>query len=434
MAVIDDGQTGEFLKQTTAYGINYKLDGISHLMERMGNVQEQLRIIHVAGTNGKGSVCAMLARILTEAGYRTGLYLSPAVFAPQEVIQIDGRPISKEDYTAAVSSVQQACAQMLEAGLRHPTSFEVETAAAFWYFNKKQCAYVVLEAGLGGAKDATNLITHPLCSVITSIGRDHMAMLGDSVEKIAQAKAGIMKPGCPCVSSAQKPEVMETLRAAAKDAGCTLRAADPALLSAYTYDGQHSMLEIPDTGDGKTLRCPLTGACQKDNITCVLETVRLLQEQGIGISKQAVRRGLERVSLPGRMEQIARQPDFYIDGAHNEAAAYCLRETVRNCFAGRRLVYIIGVFADKEYEKVLELTLPYAARVFTVTPDHPRALDGQALAKRAGRFHPAVTYAARIPQAAACAAKAAGADGVVLAFGSFSYLGELRQAVRDGIW
>lgn len=434
MAVIDDGQTGEFLKQTTAYGIVYKLDGILNLMERMGNVQEQLRIIHVAGTNGKGSVCAMLAQILTEAGYRTGLYMSPAVFAPEEVIQIDGSPISKEDYTAAISKVQQACAQMLEAGFRHPTSFEAETAAAFWHFHKKQCAYVVLEAGLGGAMDATNLITHPLCSVITSISRDHMAMLGDSVVKIAEAKAGIMKPGCPCVSSAQKPEVMETLQTAADALGCTLRAADPALLSAYTYDGRHSMLGMSDIGAVQPLQCALTGACQRDNISCVLETVRLLREQGIGISKQAVRRGLERVYLPGRMERVAKHPDFYIDGAHNKAAACCLRETIAHCFAGRRLIYIIGVFADKEYEKVLELTLPYAAQVFTVTPDHPRALDGQTLAKKAERFHPAVTYAAHIPQAAAEAVKAAGADGVVLAFGSFSYLGELRQAVRDRIW
>ncbi len=171
--------------------------------------------------------------------------------------------------------------------------------------------------------------------------------------------------------------------------------------------------------------------CQKENIACVLAAVRLLRQQGAAIPVQAVQEGLAQVDLPGRMERIAQRPDFYIDGAHNERAAYFLQETVRHCFAKKRMIYIVGVLADKDYEKLLAWMLPYAAQVFTVTPDNPRALDGQELARQAKRFHPSVSYVSTAAQAVALALEAAGADGVVVAFGSFSYLNEIKQAVKQ---
>lgn len=434
---MDYEQARGFLKETAKYGSVYGLESIRQLMQRLGNVQEQLSIIHVAGTNGKGSICAMLAAILQAAGYRTGLYASPAVFEPEEIIKVDGSPISKKSYADLISKVQNACRQMQAEGFAHPTAFEIETAAAFCYFWQRGCAYVVLETGLGGALDATNLILHPVLSVLSSISKDHIALLGSTLEEIAAAKAGIIKPGCACVSAAQKPEVLDVLERAAWEAGSTLYVADGQVLKDFTYDGQKchfkfapGLLEA-DTGEFQEASCALTGVCQKENIACVLAAVRLLRQQGAAIPVQAVQEGLAQVDLPGRMERIAQRPDFYIDGAHNERAAYFLQETVRHCFAKKRMIYIVGVLADKDYEKLLAWMLPYAAQVFTVTPDNPRALDGQELARQAKRFHPSVSYVSTAAQAVALALEAAGADGVVVAFGSFSYLNEIKQAVKQ---
>lgn len=470
---MDYRQARAFIEGTGKYGSVFGLLGIQSLMARLGNIQDALSIIHVAGTNGKGSICAMLASILQAAGYRSGVYASPAVFEPEEIMKVNGNPVSKEMFAGLATAVQAACMDMVKEGLPHPTAFEVETAIAFCFFQRENCDFVVLEAGLGGAGDATNLIKHPLCSVLASVSMDHMAVLGNTLQEIAAAKAGILKPGCPCVVSAQKPEVMDVVRKAAGEKGITVRVADASLIRSFSYDGQESRYvadwqEMAHDGQGMahemrgsrcTAGCPgmehdgiesqraaknqgmdslcgtlaLVGAPQKENLACVLEVVRCLRERGICIPKQAVQKGLAKVRLPGRFERIAREPDFYIDGAHNEGAALRLRETVQGVLAGRRLVYIIGVFADKEYEKLLQAMLPYAAQAFTVTPDHPRALDGEQLARQAAKFHPAVSYVPDVAQAAVLAKAAAGKTGAVLAFGSFSYLGKLKRAVQDGI-
>lgn len=425
---MDDKQARAFLKEISAYGSVYGLESIRSLMARLGNVQEQLTVIHVAGTNGKGSICAMLASILQAAGYRTGVYASPAVFEPEEIMRVNGKYISKEVFTELVQKVQAACMDMQKEGLPHPTVFEVETAIAFCFFKKEDCDLVLLETGLGGAMDATNLISHPLCSVLSSISMDHMALLGQTLEEIAAAKAGIMKPGCPCVSSEQPPEVTVVLKKAAAEIGSQLRIADNSCIRSFSFDGEKSRFEA-DTGWIDSCLCgtlALSGACQKENLSCVLEVIRLLKEQNMRITREAVLEGLLHVRLPGRFEKISDKPDFYIDGAHNEGAARSLQETVIRCFAGRRVVYMIGVFADKEYEKLLQIMLPYAAQVFTVTPRHERALDGKKLEQTAKKMHSSVTFVPDIMQAAELAAKAAGRTGVVLAFGSFSYLGELK--------
>lgn len=434
---MDQEQAEAFIRETRKYGMVYGLESIRSLMARLGNVQDQLRILHVAGTNGKGSVCAMLAGILQAAGYRTGVYSSPAVLEPEEIIKVNGKPVPQEIFAELAGKVQTACREMVKEGLPHPTAFEVETAIAFCYFKQEACAYVVLEAGLGGAEDATNLITHPLCSILTSISMDHMEILGHTLEEIAAAKAGIIKPGCPCVSSVQKPEAVQVLQKAAAEQGSELRVADASCIRSFSYDEEKSWFEVTDLlfNLKKVWKgtLGLTGACQKENLACVLEAVKLLREKGIRITREALLTGLAHAHLPGRFEKISREPDFYIDGAHNEGAALCLRETVRSCLAGkgRRIVYIIGVFADKEYEKLLQIMLPDAAQVFTVTPDHPRALSGEALAQLAAKMHPAVSYVPDLAQAAALAAEAAGAGGAVLAFGSFSYLGALKAAVKN---
>lgn len=487
-------QARRFIKETEKSGIIYGLDSIQSLMAHLGNVQEQVPYVHTAGTNGKGSVCAMLAQILASSGYRTGVYASPAVFDEREILKVNGIPVSKERYAQLIAKVQKACAEMEQEGLRHPTAFEAETAAAFCYFQEENCDIVLLETGMGGSLDATNLITHPLLSILTSISIDHRAFLGNTLKEITEAKAGIIKPGCPCVTAPQKPEVLEVIRKAAAEKGSELWEADSAFIARFAYDGQGSEFETAGYGNMESgreaaglecaesgmkvpeLECAksgfesdgpksgetgyttvqeytefafesgksgmasdlyslhgklaLAGACQKENLVCVLTAVSVLKRKGFRIPPEAVLKGLSDVRLPGRFERIAARPDFYIDGAHNEGAALRLQETVQQCLKGRRTVFIIGVLADKEYKKVLEIMLPLAAEVFTVTPENPRALDGRELARQAAEYCARAVYVPEISQAVHLAKAAAGEDGAVLVFGSFSYLRELKQAVR----
>ena len=512
-------QARRFIREAPGCGDSYSLTNIQNLMARLGNVQERLSAIHVAGTNGKGSVCACICQILQEAGYRTGLYSSPAVFDEAETIRINGVPISSQGFVQAAAMVQRACAKMQRDGMAHPSAFEIETAVAFCCFYMEKCDYVVLETGMGGAKDATNIIRHPVCSVLTSISKDHMAFLGETLEEIAAEKAGIIKPGCPCVTAQQQPEVMDVLQRAANKAGSRLVVAIDGLLASYEYDSRESRLSLSDssaqalpvgnrgsvqplpvdnrgssarpllrgkcdsagplpvgdrgssagplpagdrrssagplpagdrgssagplpagdrgssagpaTAGSRQIHCALTGAWQRQNIACALAAVRILQECGVSVPVWAVEQGLAKVRLPGRLERIHEKPDIYIDGAHNEGAALALKETVQNCFTNTKIVYIIGVLADKEYEAVLRLLLPFAAQVFTVTPENERALPGRALAAAASKYKAQVSYAPSVAQAARLAADAAGEQGVVLAFGSFSYLGKLKRAVED---
>ncbi len=450
----DYPRAGKFLDHISQKGVCYGLETIRSLMERLGNVQDRLRVIHVAGTNGKGSVCACISSILQAAGFKTGLYSSPAVFHRREIIRINGVPVPERDFARFTGMVRMECERMEREGLAHPSVFEIETAVAFCYFYNEHCDFVVLEAGMGGALDATNVTASPVCSVFTSISRDHMSFLGDTLEEIALAKAGIIRAGCPCVTAAQKPEVLRVLVAAARAAGSRLWQAQEDLVCEYEYDRQESRFRLsyedwekPDGEKPQAMReglsgalvrtepeiihCGLTGAWQRENIACALTVIRLLVRQGFLIPGQAVAAGLSGVKLPGRFERIYTAPDLYIDGAHNEGAALALEKTVRDCFAGTRLVYITGVLADKEYDRVLRLMLPHAQRVFTITPDHPRALAGSVLAGEAGKYHPDVTDVPSVPQAVRQAVEAAGREGAVLAFGSFSFLNELKRAVRE---
>ncbi len=424
----------EYLEEISKSGIYYDLSNIRHLMQYLGNFQDTLRIVHVAGTNGKGSVCAYLESMLQAQGYRVGVYSSPAVFEPREIWRINGRQMPQEDFVRLTEKVSQACMQMKADGFGQPSVFEVQTAVAFCYFKQEQCDFVLLEAGLGGAKDATNLIQRPLCSVLTSISKDHMEFLGNTLEEIAQAKAGIIKPGCPCICAAQSPQVYEVIRAAAGKAGSEFYLAqDNDCILDYAYDASGSKVLLSWDGQETLVHTTMTGLWQKENMACALETIRLFIKKGIQVTRQAVLYGLAHASVPGRFEQLCKKPAFYMDGGHNEGAAQLLKKTVQNCFTNQEIVYIIGVLADKDYKKVLQLMLPYAKAVFTVTPDNQRALDGQKLAQEALRYHPAVTYVPDMGEAVKQAVKAAGETGAVLAFGSFSFLGALRQAVRDEI-
>ena len=418
----------EFVDSTKKYGSILGLESIRNLMQELGNVQEQLHIIHVAGTNGKGSVCAFLSAALTEAGYLVGRYNSPAVFERREVFRIGETMISKEEYAAVFERVQTACEVLTKRGCPHSTVFEVETAAAFLWFYEKKCDLVLLETGMGGETDATNLITHPVCSVLTSIGMDHMQYLGNTIEEIAKVKAGVIKKGCPVVALKQGDSVCEVIKNKAEECGsrCVL-----VEVPQYMQEAPIWGTTLQDVRYG-SVHTALGGIWQRENLSLALAVLKLLEESGYSITKEAVQNGIAKTIWHGRYEVLQTEPLFIIDGAHNPIAAKRLKETIEKDFTNREIIYIIGVLADKEHEKMLRLLLPGAKAVFTVTPDSPRALGGEILAKEAQKYADNIWYVPDIGKAVKMAKETAKESDVILAVGSLSYLKEVKKALGQG--
>lgn len=427
--MLSEKETHIWLKEVEKSGSILGLASIQNLMKELSNVQEELKIIHVAGTNGKGSVCAMLNAVLMEAGYRVGKYTSPAVFEPGERYQVNGVNMTRQEFAEIITEVKAGCDRMSEKGLKHPTVFEVETAAAFLYFYRKKCEVVILETGMGGAEDATNIIRKPLVSVITSISRDHMAFLGDTLEEIAAVKAGIIKPQGEAVVAEPKEPLKKIFEEAGKCNQARIHYAD--VEKAEQVRMEKGRLSF-SYGLWGRVSLGMAGAYQGENGVCVLETISCLNRKGFSITREQVRRGLEHARWEGRFSVISTEPLIILDGAHNEDAAEKLRQTLEMGFTNHKIIYIIGVLADKEHEKMLQILLPLAEKVFTVTPGNPRALSGRLLAEEASRYHPQVEYVPKIKTALMRAMEAAEQENaMVLSFGSLSYLGELKQALKE---
>ncbi len=405
------------------------LDSIRGLMEELGNVQDAIPSVHVAGTNGKGSVCAMLTSILMEAGYRVGTYSSPAVFGRREQYLVNQESISGSDFAEVISQVRAACERMAAKGLRQPTVFEVETAAAFFYFYRKSCQVSVIETGMGGLEDATNILSRPRLSVITSIGMDHMAVLGGSLREIARAKAGIIKDkGRAVAALPESADVRAELEGACRKRGAALTFADKSLARGARHEAGRLCFSYGEFGE---LRLRLLGAYQVENAVCAIEAAKALREEGFPITDAAIRTGLENARWEGRFTILSRSPFFVIDGAHNVDAAKKLRETLEMGFTNREIIYIIGVLADKEHREMLEIMLPLAKKAFTVTPRNPRALDGRQLAREAEEFHGDVEYCATIREAVGKAVSLSRGDGAMtLAFGTLSFLADVKEELH----
>lgn len=414
-----------YLDEVSKYGSVLGLDTIRGLLRELGNPQDNLKFIHIAGTNGKGSVLAYTSTILSEAGYRTGRYVSPTVVSYLERIQVDGEWIPEEDFADLVEEVQKAIARMETSGEDSPTVFEVETAIAFLYFQKRHCDIVVLETGLGGTLDATNIVEHTAAAVFSSIGRDHMGFLGETLEEIAGNKAGIIKPGCFVVTSEQKEDVMQILRNKANEFSCRMYTAnaDNAVIWKEGWNGQEFTY-----GKWKKIHIPLAGRYQIINAVTVLELIDGLNENGFGITEKAVRDGFEKTNWPGRFTCIGNDPLFIVDGAHNEDAALRLRETLERYFADRRLIFIMGVFKDKEYGKIAQIMAPLAEKIYTVNlPDTGRTLKAEELKAAVAPYCREAEAVSDISTAVEEAYHSAKTEDVILAFGSLSYLGEVMK-------
>ena len=278
-------QAEEYREELSQKGIVLGLESMKCLADFMGNPQNELKFVHIAGTNGKGSVSSFLISILRAAGYRVGSYSSPAVFSQREIIKVNGREISKADYTVGMETIRKAVSKMEAEGRGCPTVFEAETALAFWYFKKKKCDIVVLETGLGGLMDATNIVSTTLAAVITSVSRDHMAMLGNTLEEIAGQKAGIIKNKCYVITPKQKSEVMSVLEKEAKAKNCCLRVADASLAKNIRYGLEKQSFSYEEY---KKLEISLAGTYQIENAIVAVETIKALGEAGISVPRMDI--------------------------------------------------------------------------------------------------------------------------------------------------
>ena len=411
---------------------------MSELIQRIGSPDKKLKFVHVAGTNGKGSVCASLASILTQAGYKTGLFISPFVIEFRERFQINGEMIPYQTLADIVEEVFPVVEQMKNEG-KIITEFEMVLAAALKWYEMEQCDVVVLETGLGGRFDATNIISTPLASVIMSISLDHTAVLGDTCEKIAFEKCGIIKPDGVTVLYGDQPEgVFDVVKKAAAERNNRLVIACPHFASRLD-SGLWGSRFVFDDGEGKplTLTTPLIGGHQLKNAAAALCTVRVLRERGLEIPDEAIETGLAGVKFPARLELLSEEPVVLLDGAHNPGGAAALSAAINEHLAGRKRVAVVGMLADKDVHAALSMLVPLFDYVAAVQPDNPRAMTAEALAKIVSEYGVPCEVCHDYPAAYETALKRASElsageeQAAVVVFGSLYLASDMRRVILN---
>ena len=395
------------------------LSRISELMALLGNPQDDLKFIHIAGTNGKGSCAAMTASVLRAAGYRTGLFTSPYLCRFQERMQIDGEQISDDALLWALTVVQRTAENLSQP----PTAFELMTAAAFLWFRSERCDIVVLEAGLGGRFDATNVIASPEASVIMNIGLDHTEVLGSSVREIAAEKAGIIKPGCPCVLYQQEEAALSVISAACREREAPLTVADFSALEAFPGDLSGQRFSYRN----EEYFIPLLGANQRKNAAVVIELVSVLRRHGWEIPASSLKNGFSEVSWPARFQLLRKDPCFILDGGHNPQCAESVAENLQLYFPAGKHILLVGVLRDKDYPGIFSRLDAVADEYLCVTPDSPRALPAEELADwLSSHFDKPVHACTTVRQGIDAAfGRAAGNNAVICATGSLYLAGEI---------
>lgn len=422
-------QAMTYLQNMTTFGMNFGLGRITELLDRLGNPQDRLQIIHIGGTNGKGSVSAMLTALLQAGGYRVGAFTSPHLHSYTERYKINGEPITHQAIADLITEVSPHLENMVGSGFEHPTEFEVSTALAFLYFARSQVDFLVLEVGLGGAIDSTNVV-NPIVSIITNVGMDHMDYLGHTIAEIAQIKAGIIKPGIPVVTAAQRPEALEVIAETAREKESRLvKVGSDVRWEVTAFSGEG--LTIDWQGRLRNLaglRIPLLGRHQAANAATALAAVEVLLENGqVTLSPEQIRQGLANSRWPARLEVVQENPRVVIDGAHNLDGAITLNAALREFFNYRRLVLMIGMLGDKERAKVVAELAPLAAAVVVTKPNNPRAGDWQALAEEVRKYVPEVRIIENISEAVDAALALAGPEDLVCITGSLYMVAEARE-------
>ncbi len=418
----------EYIHGTLKFGVKLGLKNITVLLDLMGNPHKNLNFVHIAGTNGKGSTAAFISSILKEAGYRVGTFTSPYLERFTERIKVDDSEISESDVARITEFVRGKVNAMIELGYNHPTEFEIVTALGMQYFYEKKCDVVVLEVGLGGRFDSTNVIDSSLVSVITAIGYDHMNILGNTLSEIAFEKAGIIKPSGEVVMYPQPREAEEVIEDVCAQRGATLHKVDfdSAKIVNWSVDGQ-----VFHYDKLRNLKIALIGRHQVRNAVMAVEACRIISQKGYTISEDAVRRGLEKARWPGRMEILKKEPIFMIDGAHNAQGAGILKEALDEYFPDRRRIFIFGVLRDKDYMSMIKTVIPGADTVIAVTPDSDRALPASDLAILLEPYCKNIHVSDTIVSAVMKAFRLSSKNDVICAFGSLYYIGKIRSMLRE---
>ena len=364
----------EYYHSLQQFGINPGLERISALCEKLGNPQKALKFVHVAGTNGKGSTCTEIASVLTNAGYRTGLYTSPYVVDFRERIKLDGEMIPPEQLAQVTEIVRDKVDELNMQGV-YPTEFEVITAAAFLYYKQCGCDIVVLETGLGGRFDATNIIDAPLCVVLVSISLDHTKVLGESVSAIAYEKCGIIKDGCSVVTfDSQQTDALSVIKESTQQKNAVLYLTDEKqMFSVLSSDISGSLVEYCK----QQIKIPFCGEHQLQNAALAIKTCELLSEKGFNINACQIKEGIEKAAIAARTEVLSAEPLVLLDGSHNEGSTAALARVLEKYCKNSRLIAVMGMMADKDCSVSLENLLPFFKKVVAVTPSNPRAMKAE---------------------------------------------------------
>lgn len=448
----------EYLKNVNKLGSILGLNTIKELLKRLGNPQNELKVVHIAGTNGKGSIMTFVQNILMESGYKVGRYCSPAVFNEREIIRINDEYISEEQSADLLTRIKEKCDSMYSEGLPYPTSFEIETAEALMFFKEQNCDIALIECGMGGETDATNVFEKVLCSVIATISLDHTQFLGSIIEEITKVKSGIIKENCPVVMSKQTVEAENVIKKVCKQNNSKLIIPTEQDFENVEIDGLTTKVTYKASNNKEyILNLQALGTYQIKNAKTAVEVALVLDKaltektnicdesdknNGTGMKnninnsgntiEKNIKKGIEKTVWPGRMEVISKEPLIIIDGAHNPGAVLELRKTLDLYFTNKRITFIMGVLSDKDFSKEAEIIADRAERIITITPNNSRGLDGHKLAETLVKYNHNVQVADSLKQAAEESIdtiKENRAD-MILAFGSLSYLGELKQVVR----
>ncbi len=415
------------------FGMVLGLDRMEELLRRLGNPQDDLKVIHVAGTNGKGSVSKYLEEGLSACGYKMGLYTSPYIETFNERIRYDGADISDEDLEYYGQKVVSAAEAMVADGLDSPTEFEVVTAIAFLYFAGRQADITILEVGLGGIGDSTNVVKSPLASVITSISYDHMAQLGSSLAEIAVNKAGIIKTGCPVIANVPQRDAAKIIARKAYAMGSRLYdiSGIRAAVSDETPFSQKVSMELYEKSYSD-VEISMVGRHQAENLKTALATLEILRKSGaVKLDREALYEGLKRARQPGRFEVISEDPLVIIDGAHNEAGAQALQETMAQHFAGKKILLVAGILADKEIDSIVKFLTKITDHIIVTEPDNPRKLAAEKLAEHVAEFGAAAEVVSDVEAAVHRAKELADGYDVILFAGSLYLIGDVRRLWRN---
>ncbi len=425
-------QALEYIHGTYKFGSKLGLTNIKHLLNLLGDPHKEFKYIHVAGTNGKGSVTSMLSHILKEAGYKVGMFISPYLENFTERIQVDLKEIPRQDLADITEIVKEKVDEMVAEGCNHPTEFEIITAIGFLYFARQKIDVAVVEVGLGGRLDATNVVDQPLISVITSIGFDHMDILGSSLGDIAYEKAGIIKEGRPVVSYPQLEEAAVVIRKIAQERNANLFEVSPDQINAKSISIDGNVFDFRYKDDKfSDLRLNLIGEHQLTNAATALTAIGMIKELGLDIPTSAIYDGLAKTRWPGRLEQVHENPTIIIDGAHNAGGATALAHAINTYFDDKKIILVLGILKDKEVDAVISKICPLAHTIIITRPDSPRAMDPLELREKVLKYCTQVIVEPNISNAIEKSIDISNGQDIVLICGSLYLAGTARSYIKS---